>query len=109
MQTQVQCMAPTITLPLENQVSTLGEYVSEQVRPASTKRQMVTEAGKDALSSGAGLATGAGIAALGLAGPLGTIIGAGLAGAATKGRLETIVDVRNNCSPLGARVDQSLL
>ncbi|ADD04331.1 DUF4157 domain protein [Natrialba magadii ATCC 43099] len=74
---------------LEEQVSKLGEYVSEQVRPASTKRQMVTEAGKDALSSGAGLATGAGIAALGLAGPFGAIIGAGLAGAATKGMLDT--------------------
>ncbi|ELY26734.1 hypothetical protein C500_16285, partial [Natrialba magadii ATCC 43099] len=54
-----------------------------------TKRQMVTEAGKDALSSGAGLATGAGIAALGLAGPLGAIAGAALAGAATKGMLDT--------------------
>ena len=39
----------------------------------------------------------------------GAIAGAALAGAATKGRLETIVDVRNNCSSLGARVDQSLL
>ncbi|WP_246084405.1 eCIS core domain-containing protein [Salinadaptatus halalkaliphilus] len=74
---------------LEDQVSKLGEYVSEQVRPASTKRKMVSEAGKDALSSGAGLATGAGIAALGLAGPLGAIAGAALAGAATKGMLDT--------------------
>ncbi|THE64833.1 DUF4157 domain-containing protein [Salinadaptatus halalkaliphilus] len=74
---------------LEKQVSKLGEYVSEQVAPASTKRQMVTEAGKDALSSGAGLATGAGIAALGLAGPLGAIAGAALAGAATKGMMDT--------------------
>ncbi|WP_228434385.1 DUF4157 domain-containing protein [Natrarchaeobaculum aegyptiacum] len=74
---------------LEEQVSELGKYVSEQIRPASTKRKMVSEAGKDALSSGAGLATGAGIAALGLAGPLGAIIGAGLAGAATKGMLDT--------------------
>ncbi|ARS91859.1 hypothetical protein B1756_13975 [Natrarchaeobaculum aegyptiacum] len=74
---------------LEEQVSELGKYVSEQIRPASTKRQMVSEAGKDVLSSGAGLATGGGIAALGLAGPFGAIAGAALAGAATKGMLDT--------------------
>jgi len=89
MQTRVQRIVPNKYTRPRERVSELGEYVAEQVAPASTKRQMVSEAGKDALSSGAGLATGAGITALGLAGPLGAIAGAALAGAATKGVLDT--------------------
>ncbi len=74
---------------LEDQVSSLGEYVATQVEPSTTKAKMASEAGKDVISGGAGLMTAAGITGLGLAGPVGAILGAAVTGAATKGVLDT--------------------